>query len=114
MLLFYVLVIGLNPTYCYRGSQLLTPADIRPLHLRKIMYASTELKTIFNLNIHNKTYICKHILKHIYLTPVKTQLLQYNLTLDLMLYYHSYQIKNMNILSRYQGNVLLVLIKQCR
>ena len=29
----------------------------------------------------------------IYLTPVKTQLLQYNLTRDLMLFYHSNKIK---------------------
>ena len=29
----------------------------------------------------------------IYLTPVKTQLLQYNLTQDLMLFYHSNKIK---------------------
>ena len=29
----------------------------------------------------------------IYLTPVKTQLLQYNLTRDLMLFYHSVKIK---------------------
>ena len=42
----------------------------------------------------------------IYLTPVKTQLLQYNLTLDLMLFCHSYQIKikiKNNIWSRYQS-----------
>ena len=30
----------------------------------------------------------------IYLTPVKTQFLQCNLTQDLLLFYHSYQIKN--------------------
>ena len=30
---------------------------------------------------------------YIYLTPVKTQLLQYNLTRDLMLFYHSVKIK---------------------
>ena len=29
-----------------------------------------------------------------------------------MLYYHSYHIKSINIRSRYQGNVLWVLIKQ--
>ena len=29
----------------------------------------------------------------IYLTPVKTQLLQYKLTRDLMLFYHSYEMK---------------------
>ena len=28
--------------------------------------------------------------------------------------YNSYQIKNMNLWLRYQGIVLLVLIKQCR
>ena len=32
-------------------------------------------------------------LEYIYLTPVKTQLLQYNLTRDLMLFYHSVKIK---------------------
>ena len=31
--------------------------------------------------------------KKLYLTPVKTQLLQYNLTRDLMLFYHSYKIE---------------------
>ena len=31
--------------------------------------------------------------KQLYLTPVKTQLLQYNLTRDLMLFYHSVKIK---------------------
>ena len=30
---------------------------------------------------------------NIYLTPVKTQLLQYNLTRDLMLFYHSVKLK---------------------
>ena len=40
--------------------------------------------------------LCKMIvdlLIYIYLTPVKTQLLQYNLTRDLMLFYHSNKIK---------------------
>ena len=32
-------------------------------------------------------------LPYLYLTPVKTQLLQYNLTRDLMLFYHSVKIK---------------------
>ena len=38
--------------------------------------------------------------KYIYLMTVKTQLLQYMLTSDLMLFYHSYQIR-----SQYQGNI---------
>ena len=32
-------------------------------------------------------------LVQVYLTPVKTQLLQYNLTRDLMLFYHSVKLK---------------------
>ena len=36
----------------------------------------------------------------IYLTPVKTQLLQYNLTRDLMLFYHSNKLKSINLWSR--------------
>ena len=31
--------------------------------------------------------------KLVYLTPVKTQLLQYKLTRDVKLFYHSYKIK---------------------
>ena len=44
----------------------------------------------------------------IYFAPVKAQLLQYNPTLDLMHYYNSYQIKNINLWLPYQGIVLLV------
>ena len=50
----------------------------------------------------------------IILTPDKTQHLQYDLTRDFMLYYHSYQIESINLWSRYQGNILLVQIKQSR
>ena len=53
---------------------------------------------------------------NIYLTPVKTQLLQYYLTLDLMLFCHSYQIKikTHEYLVAISVNVLFVLVKQSR
>ena len=35
--------------------------------------------------------------KYIYLTPVKRQLVQYNCTLNLMLFCHSFQIKSMHL-----------------
>ena len=38
-----------------------------------------------------KSVLSGHLI--IYLTPVKTQLLQYKLTRDLMLFYHSNKIK---------------------
>ena len=40
-----------------------------------------------------------------YLTPVKTQLLQYNATLNKMLLYHSHQIKN--------HEYVVVISRQC-
>ena len=47
-----------------------------------------EIKCDFFSNIK---YMLKR--KLLYLTPVKTQLIQYNLTRDLMLFYHSNKIK---------------------
>ena len=56
----------------------------------------------------------KYSILYIYLTPVKTQLLQYNLTRNLMLFYHSNKLKSINLWSRYQANTLFVQIKQSR
>ena len=55
-----------------------------------------------------------HVLLKLYLTPVKTQLLQYNLNRNLMLFYHSNKLKSIKLWSRYQANTLLVQIKQSR
>ena len=46
-----------------------------------------------NRDFHTYLISVKYFLTHVYLTPVKTQLLQYNLTRDLMLFYHSVKIK---------------------
>ena len=54
-------------------------------HLLRKGRFKTQISSI-NVNCSNNNFI-------IYLTPVKTQLLQYNLTRDLMLFYHSNKIK---------------------
>ena len=58
-----------------------------------IVHKNRALATIYEEII---IYIgCNYDQSHfeIYLTPVKTQLLQYNLARDLMLFYHSNKIK---------------------
>ena len=50
---------------------------------------NSEKFSIQRFHIHHIYFF-----KYIYLTPVKTQRLQYNLTQDLMLFYHSNQIKH--------------------
>ena len=66
---------------------------------------------LLNLLLSNKIYLCclsvcvhlriwpyvyfyGFVSLDIYLTPVKTQLLQYNLTRDIMLFYHSNNLKH--------------------
>ena len=67
-----------------------------------------------SINLDLPLFSCSSQLSQIYLTKEKTNFLQYYLTQVLMLFYHSYQIKSMNLWSQYQGNILLVQIKQSR
>ena len=58
---------------------------------------SVQIFMVYYIHVHifMVYYIHVHIFMvyYIYLTPVKTQLLQYNLTRDLVLFYHSNKIK---------------------
>ena len=58
--------------------------------------------TYFAIKLLQSVVACCLAMKYIYiyLMPVKTQLLQYMLTRDSMLFYHSYQIR-----SQYKGNI---------
>ena len=65
----------------YKGTEQLQSQDIRKKTIKVKQLAIYSIKMIVNL------------INKLYLTPVKTQLLQYNLTRDLMLLYHSNKLK---------------------
>ena len=68
------------------------------MHVHHVHHSFRARVTVLSLQssvslTRNMNVIVAKELYYIYLTPVKTQLLHYNLARDLMLFYHSYKIK---------------------